>query len=39
MIATCGDEYRGYQSHVPMFLPRRGEWRRLIDAAQASMAA
>lgn len=31
MIETFGDEYRAYQTRVPMLVPRRGQWRRLLD--------
>jgi len=34
MIKTFGDEYLSYQKKHPMFLPRWGEWRRLIDASR-----
>ncbi|HEU5394189.1 MAG TPA: isoprenylcysteine carboxylmethyltransferase family protein, partial [Candidatus Methylomirabilis sp.] len=34
MIERFGDEYRTYQVRVPMLLPRRGEWRRLIQASR-----
>lgn len=33
MLAQFGDEYRAYRERVPMFLPRLGEWRRLLRAA------
>jgi protein-S-isoprenylcysteine O-methyltransferase Ste14 len=33
MLAKFGDEYRAYMSRVPMFIPRRGQWRRLIHAS------
>jgi len=26
-----GDEYRAYQRRVPMFIPRPGQWRQLIE--------
>jgi protein-S-isoprenylcysteine O-methyltransferase Ste14 len=31
MVERFGEEYLAYQRYVPMFLPRRGEWRRLVD--------
>jgi protein-S-isoprenylcysteine O-methyltransferase Ste14 len=33
MIEQFGDEYRVYRQRVPMFFPRRGEWRRLSGGA------
>ena len=33
MINQFGDEYRGYQERVSMFLPRLGEWQRLLREA------
>lgn len=30
LIEQFGDEYRAYQRRVPMFFPRRQEWRRLL---------
>jgi protein-S-isoprenylcysteine O-methyltransferase Ste14 len=27
MVKQFGEEYRAYQKHVPMFIPRRGHWR------------
>jgi protein-S-isoprenylcysteine O-methyltransferase Ste14 len=35
MIERFGDEYLAYTRRVPMFFPRRGEWRRLHDQARA----
>lgn len=34
MLEKLGDEYRAYQDRVPMFFPRRGQWRRLLDASR-----
>lgn len=34
MIVRFGDAYRTYQRHVPMFIPRWGQWRQLADASQ-----
>ncbi len=31
MLEAFGDEYRAYQTRVPRFVPRWGEWRRLLD--------
>lgn len=33
MLAKFGDEYRAYASRVPMFIPRWGQWRALMDAS------
>lgn len=30
MLARFGDQYRAYMNRVPMFIPRWGQWRRLI---------
>ncbi|MFQ5968709.1 MAG: methyltransferase family protein [Acidimicrobiia bacterium] len=35
MIERFSAEYLAYRQQVPMFLPRRGEWRRLIDQARS----
>ncbi|MFQ5829577.1 MAG: methyltransferase family protein [Candidatus Methylomirabilia bacterium] len=35
MIERFGEEYVIYRWQVPMFLPRRGEWRRLIEQARS----
>ena len=34
MLAQFGAEYREYQQRVPMFLPRWGQWRRLVAEAR-----
>lgn len=39
MIDRFGDEYLAYQRRVPMFFPRHGEWRRLIDETRPSAGA
>ena len=31
VLEEFGDEYRAYQRRVPMFIPRFGQWRRLIE--------
>jgi len=31
MIEEFGEPYRAYQRRVPMFIPRPGQWRRLVD--------
>lgn len=38
-MARFGEEYRTYRSRVPMFFPRRREWRRVIAATRATTAA
>ncbi len=35
MVERFGEAYRVYRNDVPMFLPRRGEWRRLMEAARS----
>lgn len=34
VIAQFVDAYRSYQQQVPMFLPRRGQWRHLAKVSQ-----
>ena len=36
MVTLFGNAYRTYQSRVPMFIPRWGKWRNLVDEAQGS---
>ena len=36
MVDRFGEEYREYQRRVPMFFPRRGEWRRLFGGRRSS---
>lgn len=36
MIHQFGDRYRDYMSRVPMFIPRRGQWRRLAKESQGT---
>jgi len=31
MIKQFGEEYRAYQRRTPMFLPRTGQWRQLVE--------
>ncbi len=38
MVARFGKAYAEYRERVPMFFPRRGEWRRLLDEAGSSAA-
>ncbi len=33
VLAQFGDEYRAYRRRVPMFLPRVGRWRELVENA------
>ena len=35
MIEQFGDRYREYQQQVPMFFPRMGQWRRLLEAGSS----
>lgn len=35
VIDEFGDEYRSYQQRVPMFIPRRGQWRQFYDRSSA----
>jgi len=39
MLERFGEEYGEYRRRVPMFFPRRGEWRRLLDETRASSGA
>ena len=32
MVEQFGDAYRAYRRRVPMFIPRRGQWRALLEA-------
>ena len=36
MIEQFGDRYREYQQQVPMFFPRMGQWRRLLEAGSSA---
>ena len=36
MVDMFGPEYETYQRNVPMFLPRKGEWKRLIDSRRTA---
>ena len=36
MLERFREEYGEYRRRVPMFCPRRGEWRRLLDETRAS---
>ena len=35
MLKQYGDEYRTYRSQVPMFLPRMGQWRQLVERSSS----
>jgi protein-S-isoprenylcysteine O-methyltransferase Ste14 len=35
VLAQFGDEYRAYQRRVPMFLPRFGQWGRLVESSSS----
>ncbi|MBI4011593.1 MAG: isoprenylcysteine carboxylmethyltransferase family protein [Candidatus Rokubacteria bacterium] len=39
MVEQFGEAYLAYRRDVPMFLPRRGEWRRLMAAARSRSAS
>ncbi|MDF9436112.1 methyltransferase family protein [Chromohalobacter israelensis] len=34
MLAQFGDAYRAYRRHVPMFIPRWGQWRELASSSR-----
>lgn len=34
VLAKFGDEYRAYMNRVPMFIPRQGEWHRMIETSR-----
>lgn len=36
MVEQFGNEYQDYQERVPMFFPRRGEWRHLLGDAPSA---
>ncbi len=36
MVTAFGENYRGYQRRVPMFWPRWGHWRQLVEGARMS---
>ncbi len=38
MVTAFGDAYRGYQQRVPMFMPRWGHWKQLVDGARIAGA-
>lgn len=35
MLGEFGDEYRACRSHVPMFFPRAGQWRQLVERSNS----
>ena len=39
MVKEFGEAYRAYQRQVPMFIPRWGQWRQLLNRASASGGA
>ena len=36
MVTEFGEAYRGYQRRVPMFMPRWGHWKQLVEGARIS---
>lgn len=34
VLEQFGDEYRAYQRRVPMFIPRIGQWRKLVEGSK-----
>lgn len=32
VIKQFGDEYRAYRARVPMFIPRKGQWKEFVDS-------
>lgn len=36
MLEKFGDEYRAYRSQVPMFFPRAGQWRQLVERSNST---
>ena len=36
VLTQFGEAYRAYQRRVPMFIPRWGSWRRLVDGSKIS---
>lgn len=39
MVERFGERYQAYRLQVPMFLPRRGDWGRLLERPQAAAGA
>ena len=35
MLEEFGDKYRAYRSDVPMFFPRAGQWRNLVERSNS----
>lgn len=35
MLEQYGDQYRAYRSRVPMFFPRAGQWRQLVERSNS----
>jgi len=36
LVQQFGEEYRAYQRRVPMFMPRRGQWRQLVERSNGA---
>jgi hypothetical protein len=36
MLEQLGEQYRTYQRRVPMFLPRMGQWRELVERSSGA---
>mgnify|MGYP001798451886 CR=1 FL=1 len=36
MVTEFGEAYRDYQRRVPMFMPRWGHWKQLVEGARMS---
>ncbi len=36
VVEEFGEQYRAYQRRVPMFIPRWGQWRQLVDRSSVS---
>ncbi|MCF6267276.1 MAG: isoprenylcysteine carboxylmethyltransferase family protein [Desulfuromusa sp.] len=35
VIKQFGDEYRAYRARVPMFIPRRGQWKEFVESRKS----
>lgn len=38
MVERFGEEYRAYQRQMPMFIPRMGQWRQLVERTGGTVA-